>query len=53
MPRADPSSRETSFTAEATPCFACGSEVTMAVVAGVEVRAIPSPKAASPPRKCQ
>ena len=43
MPSAEPSSRETSFTAEPTPCFARGSEVTIAVVDGVDVNAMPKP----------
>ena len=53
MPSAEPSSRETSFTAEPTPCFARGSDVTIAVVEGVDVRAMPKPKTMRPPRKCQ
>ena len=53
MPSAEPSSRETSFTAEPTPCFARGSDVTIAVVDGVDVRAMPNPTTIRPPRKCQ
>ena len=53
MPSAEPSSRETSFTAEPTPCFARGSDVTIAVVDGVDVKAMPKPKTMRPPRKCQ
>ena len=43
MPSAEPSSRDTSFTAEPTPCFARGSDVTIAVVDGVDVNAMPRP----------
>ena len=43
-----PNSRETSFTAEATPCLAGGSEETIAVVAGVPASAIPAAKRTRP-----
>ena len=43
MPNAEPSSRAVSFTADATPCLARGSEPTMAFVAGVIASAVPPP----------
>jgi hypothetical protein len=53
MPMAEPSSRDTSFIADPTPCLARGSDVTMAVVEGVDVSAMPKPKTIRPARKCQ
>ena len=52
IPNALPTSRETSLTAEATPCLSAGSELVIAVVAGVEARAIPNAKRARPVQKC-
>ena len=48
MPSAEPNSRETSLTADATPCFAAGSDETIAVVAGVLASAIPAANTTSP-----
>ena len=53
MPMAEPSSRETSFTAEATPCLARGNELTMAVVAGVDASDTPTPNTPRPTRNDQ
>ena len=53
MPRAVPISRVVSLTALATPCFAVGSELTIAFVAGVMARPMPAPSricATSTPR---
>src|SRR5207244_2851342 len=44
MPRAVPISRVVSLTALATPCLAAGSELTMALVAGVMARPMPTPR---------
>ena len=48
-----PNSRETSLTAEATPCLAGGSEETIAVVAGVPASAMPAANRTRPMTKCQ
>ena len=53
MPSAPPSSRDTSLTADATPCFSRGSDATIAVVAGAPASAIPAPNGSSPARNCQ
>ena len=53
MPSAPPSSRETSFTADAMPCFSRGSEATIAVVAGAPESAMPAPNGSRPARKAQ
>ena len=42
-PNAAPSSRDVSFTADATPCLARGSDATIALVAGVIASAAPTP----------
>ena len=44
MPSAVPISRVVSLTALATPCFAVGSELTIAFVAGVMARPMPDPE---------
>ena len=48
MPTAPPSSRETSLSAEATPCFSSGSVSVIASVDGVIVRPIPRPITSRP-----
>ena len=53
MPRALPSSRETSLRAEATPCLLMGREAVIAVVAGVPARPIPKAKTTSAMAKNQ
>ena len=53
MPRALPSSRAVSLTAEATPCLLSGSDSVMAVVAGVPARAIPAANRTRPLANCQ
>lgn len=53
MPRALPSSREVSLTAEPTPCLAGGREAVIAVVEGVPARPIPAPNRTRPPARCQ
>jgi hypothetical protein len=53
MPRAPPTSRAVSLTAEATPCLDGGSELTMAVVAGVMARPMPTETIIIPAKKCQ
>ena len=51
MPRALPSSRAVSLTAEATPCSLSGSDSVMAVVAGVPASAIPAANSTRPRAK--
>ena len=53
MPMADPTSRATSFTADATPCWATGSELMIAVVAGVDTSAEPAPVTRRPTKNSQ
>ena len=48
MPKALPSSRDTSFRADATPCLAIGSAAVIAVVAGVPARPMPAAKKTIP-----
>ena len=48
MPSALPNSRDRSFTADATPCLASGSEAVIAVVAGVPARPMPTANRARP-----
>ncbi len=53
MPRALPSSRAVSLTAEATPCLLSGSDSVIAVVDGVPASAIPAANRTRPSAKCQ
>ena len=48
MPRALPSSRAVSLTAEATPCLLSGSDSVIAVVAGVPASAMPAANSTIP-----
>ena len=51
MPKALPSSREVSLTAEATPCLLSGSDSVMAVVEGVPASAMPAANRTRPNAK--
>jgi len=53
MPKALPSSREVSLTAEATPCLLSGSDSVIAVVDGVPANAMPAANSTSPMANCQ
>ena len=53
MPRAPPTSRVRSLTAEAMPCLCPGSEETIAVVAGAVASARPMPVISAPMPKRQ
>jgi hypothetical protein len=53
IPKAPPTSRARSFTAEATPWRWAGSEETIAVVAGAVASAIPMPVSSAPAPKRQ
>ena len=48
MPRAPPTSRVVSLTAEPTPDLASGTDDTMALVAGAVVQAMPTPMMTRP-----
>jgi hypothetical protein len=51
IPKALPSSRPVSLTADATPCFDTGSDEVIAVVAGVPASPIPNANGTIPATK--